>query len=723
MQILAKGSRMSSFMAISSGFLLFLVIAVLTPKSAEALPNPTLIWSRNVSGHIVQSSPSVIDLDGGTKDIVVGAWDSKVYGVRGENGVDAAGWPVQTAKPIDSSAAVADVDFDGLSEIFIGSGDASSTCAGGGMYSFARNGGMRFHFRANDLVSTGGNSPCNDLAIHGSPAIADLNYDNVPDLTFTSLGVRSWMLDSNGKLNWAWPFHWDDTQFSSPALGDINNDGRVDAVFTGDSSPGGIVNHRGGLARAISSTGQELWRFYTNEALYSSPVIGDVDGDGYPEIVFGAGDFYANNGGSNDSNKVFVLNRFGQVKWARDLGARTLAAPTLADFNGDGVLDIGIGTWQGTQAGKIYAMNGVNGGDLTGYPRSSGGNLVIGQISTADFDNDGGQDILTTTGGGVYCYSGKTGALLFTVKNFGSFQNAPLIDDLDGDGLLDIVIAGSPDNVTGVIERYEMPAGSTGVLGSNGWPKFRKDARQTGSWLSAPLQNPNAFAARSQLAADQTVQVYDGLMSPNGQNFLRVNPDGNLVLYRYFNNIPWASRTADKAKQLIMQADGNLVLYNAANGPIWSSGTGGNPGSKLVLQDDGNLVIYNGSNSPIWFTGTYDPNWQTYVNNTMYGGSMMPFQEMKSADGRYKLVMQKDGNLVLYSPNRPIWWTGTGGKQQSKLTLQSDGNLVVYGYADQPIFWTGTNQRSKLIVQDDGNLVLYNGLNHPIWSSGTGGQL
>jgi hypothetical protein len=713
---------------LSRGFggslVLFLCFCCLPPRQVDALANPTLIWSKNVPGHIVQSSPSVIDLDGGTKDIVVGAWDSKVYGLRGEDGAFAAGWPVQTAKPIDSSAAVADVNQDGSAEIFIGSGDASSTCAGGGMYSFNRNGSQRFHFLANDLVSTGGDKPCADLAIHGSPALADLNFDNIPDLAFTSLGVRSWMLNANGTPDWAWPFHWDDTQFSSPALGDINNDGKIDIVISGDASVGGVVNFRGGLVRAISGVGKELWQFRAGEAIYSSPVIGDVDGDGYPEIVFGAGDFYANNGGSADSNKVFVLNRFGQLKWSRDLGAHTLAAPTLADFNGDGILDIGIGTWQGAQAGKIYAMNGSNGGDLTGYPRASGGNLVIGQLSTADFDNDGGQDIVTATGGGVYCYSGKTGALLFTIKNFGSFQNAPLIDDLDGDGLLDIVIAGSPDNVTGVVERYEMPAGSQATLGAKGWPKFRKDAPQTGSWLSAPLQNPNAFVARSQLTADQTVQMNDSLLSPNGQNALQVKPDGNLVLYRNFNNVPWQSFSGGSvAKQLIMQTDGNLVLYNSGNGPVWSSRTGGNPGAKLVLQDDGNAVIYSSTNTVLWQSVSSNPNWQTYVNNTMYGGDMQPFQEMKSADGRFTLVVQKDGNVVLYSPNRALWQSGTGGKQLSRLTLQSDGNLVVYGFADQPLWWTGTNQRSKLIVQDDGNLVLYNGLNQPLWNSRTGGQL
>ena len=704
--------------------LLTLVLAssLIYVQSAAALTAPVRKWSKSVSGHIVQSSPSLVDIDGTTKDIVVGAWDGKVYGVRGEDGALAAGWPVQTAKPVDSSAAVADVDQDGAPEIFIGSGDASSTCAGGGMYSYNRNGSLRFHFKASDLVSVGGNSPCSDLAIHGSPAIADLNFDNQPDLAFSSLGVRAWMLNTNGALSYGWPFHWDDTQFSSPALGDINNDSKVDIVASGDASLGGIVNYRGGLIRAISGVGKELWTYKVGEAVYSSPVIGDINGDGDPEIVVGAGDFYANNGGSPDSNKIFVLNRFGQLLWSRDLGAQTLASPALADFNGDGVLDIGIGTWNGGQAGKLYAMDG-SGNNLTGYPRASGGNLVIGQLSTADFDNDGGQDIVTATGGGVYCYSGKTGALLFTIKNFGSFQNAPLIDDLDNNGLLDIVIAGSPDNSTGIIERYEMSAGSTATLGAKGWPKFRKNAEQTGSWQPAPLQNTNALHKRSQLDANETVQASDYLLSPNGLARLQVESDGNLVLYHNFNNVPWSSNSGgSRSKQLIMQTDGNLVLYNSDNVPIWNSRTGGNPGARLVMQDDGNAVIYSTSNAVLWHLGA-NSNWQNFINNAQYGGSIQPFQELKSADGRYKLTVQKDGNVVLYSPNRALWQTGTAGKPLSRLTLQTDGNLVVYGFDDRPLWWTGTNQRDRLILQNDGNLVLYNGQNQPLWNSRTGGQL
>ncbi len=689
--------------------------------SVAALTPPTLKWTRSVPGHIMLSSPSSADLDAGTKDIVLGALDSKVYGIRGENGADVTGWPRQVAKPVNSSAGIADVNGDNLPEIFIGSGIATSTCAGGGIYSFNRSGTQRFHFLANDLVSTGGNAPCPDLAVQTSPALGDLNFDNDTDVITGSLGVRTWLLGSNGTLGYGWPFHWDDTQFASTALGDINNDGKTDIVQGGDASLGGIVNHRGGLVRAISGFGKELWQYRINEQVYSSPAIGDVDGDGRPEIVFGAGNFWANNGGASDATKVFVLNEVGQLQWSRDLGAQTLASPALADFNGDGILDIGIGTWTGTNAGRIYAMDG-NGNNLTGYPRASGGNLVIGQLSTADLDNDGGQDIVTATGSGAYAYSGKTGALLFTLKGFGSFQNAPLIEDLDGNGLLDIVIAGSPDNVTGIIERYEMTAGTQSTLGNKGWPKFRRDAQQTGSWLNVPLKNPTALNPRSQLTTEQTIQADEYIMSPNKQSLLHVQPNGNLVLLRNFNQVAWSSRSGGSPLQLVMQGDGNLVLYSKGGGALWSTGTGGNPGASLQLQDDGNMVIYAAGGGVLWTSGSPVPNYQTYINDGQYGGEMFGFQEIKSANGKYTLTMQGDGNLVLYSPTRALWHAGTAGNPYSRLAIQPDGNMVVYDMNHRPIWYTGTNQRDKLILQDDGNLVLYNGRNQPLWSTLTYGQ-
>lgn len=49
-----------------------------------------------------------------------------------------------------------------------------------------------------------------------------------------------------------------------------------------------------------------------------------------------------------------------------------------------------------------------------------------------------------------------------------------------------------------------------------------------------------------------------------------------------------------------------------------------------------------------------------------------------SQDGRFQLVMQTDGNLVLYGPTGALWWTSSNGPGRTML-FQSDGNLVVYG--------------------------------------------
>ncbi len=106
------------------------------------------------------------------------------------------------------------------------------------------------------------------------------------------------------------------------------------------------------------------------------------------------------------------------------------------------------------------------------------------------------------------------------------------------------------------------------------------------------------------------------------------------------------------------------------------------------------------------------------------GQNLMAGQQVVSQDGRYRLIMQTDGNLVLYSPNRPIWWTGTNGKPANRLSVQTDGNMVLYGPATYYwASWTNGRGNVTLVVQDDGNLVLYDAQNRPVWNSRTAGKI
>ena len=112
------------------------------------------------------------------------------------------------------------------------------------------------------------------------------------------------------------------------------------------------------------------------------------------------------------------------------------------------------------------------------------------------------------------------------------------------------------------------------------------------------------------------------------------------------------------------------------------------------------------------------------------GGYLFPDQSVSSADGRFLLAYQSDGNLVLYntqtSPWTPLWSSGTNNTSPGFVAMQStDGNLVVYDGSSAPVWWSGTNSSSNagafLVVQSDGNLVMYSDYpyNTPLWDTET----
>jgi len=103
------------------------------------------------------------------------------------------------------------------------------------------------------------------------------------------------------------------------------------------------------------------------------------------------------------------------------------------------------------------------------------------------------------------------------------------------------------------------------------------------------------------------------------------------------------------------------VNWSAKRGTTVRSVTGG---YRLVMQTDGNLVVYNSKNKPLWASGTV---------------------------GRAtNVVMQSDGNLVLYNGNAPVWSSRTAGKGRSRVVMQHDGNLVIVAANGKPTWNTET---------------------------------
>ncbi len=107
-------------------------------------------------------------------------------------------------------------------------------------------------------------------------------------------------------------------------------------------------------------------------------------------------------------------------------------------------------------------------------------------------------------------------------------------------------------------------------------------------------------------------------------------------------------------------------------------------------------------------------------NRLLPNEQLGPGQRLVSPDGRFVLIMQKDGNLVEYAPgNRAVWASGTS-TPQSIVRMQKDGNLVVIAPGNKPVWGTGTdgNPNATLELQDDGNVVVYAQGHKAIWDAG-----
>lgn len=689
---------------------------VLQPTPAQALTPPTKIWDRAVGSGFQESSPVVANLDG-QNDVIVGNLDGRLYGLKGDTGADVAGWPVDTKNGIDSTASTADIDGAGRPTVFIGTGTPAKRS--GDLIAINANGSQRWSFHPSD-------NDFPELSMFSSPALGDVNKDGSADVSAFSLGLLGWSFSAGGAKNKGWPFYQDDTVFSSPALYDVDGDGTSEYIVGGDSTAGGPVDHRGGFMRAIKGDGSLLWSFPVDEMVRSSPVVGDMDGDGKPEIVFGTGDYWVQQpGGASDSTKLFALNTDGTLKWVKDLGGRTMAAPAMADFNGDGKLDVALGTWEGSNPGKVWAFDGA-GNALNNYAgKDSGGGIVLGQISTADFNNDGAQDMLVPTGAGVFAYDGKTGSQLFSL-NVGArtaYQNAPYVGDIDSDGRIDIVIAGAKTDGTGVVTRFEMPD-TTARLGSLGWHQFRKDNRLTGAW---PASN---FSTN--LCANSTTNEGYWMSASDGGVFSYCNAPffGSMGGKTLASPIVNLASTPDHKGYWEVAGDGGIFAFGNAQ---FFGSTGGtklaSPVVGMARTPSGNgywLVAGDGGIFAYGDARFYGSMGGRSLNKPIVG--MSP-----TASGNGYWLVASDGGIFAFGDakfygsmggqplNKPIVGMTTTGSGNGYWFVASDGGIFAYGDAqfrgsagslklNSPVVGMAANAAGNgyRLVAADGGIFAYN---------------
>ncbi|KQS73440.1 hypothetical protein ASG41_01950 [Modestobacter sp. Leaf380] len=217
--------------------------------------------------------------------------------------------------------------------------------------------------------------------------------------------------------------------------------------------------------------------------------------------------------------------------------------------------------------------------------------------------------------------------------------------------------------------------------------------------FSTPADSPATLKTGQQLFSGQY------LVSANGQSRLTMQADGNVVASGTGGRILWASYVYSPGARLILQPDGNVVEYSAAGQVLWHSNTWNNPNAVLTVRADGASAVTDAGSRVVWSTPADTPSGLS-SGQALYAG-----QYLVSPDATHRLVMQEDGNLVLYGMGGRVVWATYVYAPGSRLVLQPDGNLVSYSPRGEATWNSGTWGRAgaTAALQDDGRLVVKTG--------------
>lgn len=340
-----------------------------------------------------------------------------------------------------------------------------------GVYVFDKNGNLRPGFPVTADAS----------GIWAGVACGDIDGDGKMELVWPSNSAAFYAVHDDGTevRDGDWNpatrgiFNWMNAgyNYSTPALADIDGDGKAEIIV--GSSDGNLYVWKADGSRVPG------FPIHTAGAITASPAVAYLDGPGdtKPEIVF-----------VSTSDSMFVVEpdgtpHAGFPQWTRAYGSSKTPSPAIADMNNDGYLDI---VYQSTN-GYLYCWD-HNGGGLphlygVKYSTKTSGASECSPV-VADIDGDGVNDIVTGDENGVLnAISGATGTVLpgFPIQLTGEVRGTPAVGDIDGDGKTEICVSDWDKNM--YVWDYDFTFQPSGRAP---WPQFHHDARRTG-FYDSPL--------------------------------------------------------------------------------------------------------------------------------------------------------------------------------------------------------------------------------------------
>jgi hypothetical protein len=287
-------------------------------------------------------------------------------------------------------------------------------------------------------------------------AVSASAYASALLLLVTSASAQTYLYTTTGNAQ------GDRLGESVASLGDFNGDGYGD--FAAGAKFDDSNGDNAGLVRVISGRdGSILFSVNGSNAGdwlgVSVAGAGDVNGDGYMDLIVGASGYDA--AGTNSGRAYVYSGRTGGTLYRFDGSAAFdhfgQAVGGAGDVNGDGYDDLVVGAPQEGN-GTVHVYSGRNGAQIWAFAGSAAGDTLGGAVAGAgDVNGDGFADIIAgapygndgaTDNGYARVYSGRTGALLYnwhggSADHFGSSVDGA--GDFTGDGFDDVIV-GSPND-------------------------------------------------------------------------------------------------------------------------------------------------------------------------------------------------------------------------------------------------------------------------------------
>lgn len=505
------GTERIDYLASASGtyYLEIYPTAAATAQYSLSVGLPAGTWSKTLDLGPIRDVPvAVFDIDGDGKDEIFVATSKTLDGALNEvrpAGLAAlredgstmwirsfpaiAGLDPQTGKAynttaVSSAPTFADLNGDRTMEIIIGVGADTFGEGGahivsqpgdkGGVYALNADGSILWYHQTRDAI--GGASNAGDGrpdGVYGAPVVFDIDGDGNKEVIVNSWDQSTWILDgATGAVERE--IHLADTIWATPRVADINGDGRFEILVSADITANADARtETGGLFHVLSADGSqvtpgfdqhegrnpaypELRGKWEEQALWSSPVTGDIDGDGLLEIAYGTGNFFHDGRGAY----IRVWEHDGTAKFRLDTQGRTLATPLMADLDGDGRPEIVAATLDG----YVHAWDGSGRQLFAVQPRSFGGNgsdPIFSAPIAVDLDGDGKLEILVSKGAQtvILDHDGRQLSSATTREYiFESFKGSPAVKDIDGDGQLEIISGGTTASKDqAVVYRWDSP--------------------------------------------------------------------------------------------------------------------------------------------------------------------------------------------------------------------------------------------------------------------------